>query len=232
MKKIFDHKLLTSYIETYSLNSIFKEKILGYMELFKFDKGELICTKDSEIEYMYFLVEGKIKVSTLHDNGKSILLRFNKPLSIFGDIEFLTDYKVQCNAEAQSQALLIGIKMDILRTYAYEDTKFLQFIIKNLSEKLYVISNSTSINLSYNLENRLASYIISIIDDENNLTNKEVDFSKPTEIASLLGTSYRHLNRVIQELVSKGIIEKNKKIVTVKNLKKLKELSDGNIYEN
>lgn len=232
MKKIFDHSLLTSYIETYSLNSIFKEKILGYMELFKFDKGELICTKDSEIDYMYFLVEGKIKVSTLHDNGKSVLLRFNKPLSIFGDIEFLTDYKVQCNAEAQSQALLIGIKMDILRAYAYEDTKFLQFLIKNLSEKLYVISNSTSINLSYNLENRLASYIISVIDDENNLNNKEVDFSKPTEIASLLGTSYRHLNRVIQEIVSKGIIEKNKKIITVKNFQKLKELSDGNIYEN
>lgn len=232
MKKIFDQDLLDSYIEIYSLNSIFKEKILGYMELFKFDKGELICTKDSEIDYMYFLVEGKIKVSTLHDNGKSILLRFNKPLSIFGDIEFLTDYKVQCNAEAQSQALLIGINMDTLRTYAYEDIKFLQFIIKNLSEKLYVISNSTSINLSYNLENRLASYIISVIDDENNLTNREADFSKPTEIASLLGTSYRHLNRVIQELVSKGIIEKNKKIITVKNFEKLRELSDGNIYEN
>lgn len=232
MRRINNLNMLLSYMEKYNLNSIFEKDMIQYMELFSFSKGELVCSKSSEMNYMYFLVKGKLKVYTLHDNGKSVLLRFNKPLNILGDMEFLTDFKIQCNVESVNESILIGIKTNDLLNHAFNDSKFLRFIIKNLSQKLYAVSNSASINLLYPLESRLASYLLSISFDENNSTNiSEIKTSKFTDLATLLGTSYRHLYRIINDFISKGIIEKKGSIIVIKDIDKLKELSDGNMYE-
>lgn len=67
-------------------------------------------------------------------------------------------------------------------------------------------SRNGSINLLYPLENRLASYIMATMGNEN-----RIEFDETlTEIAELLGTSYRHLLRTINNLVSKGILRKDK----------------------
>ncbi|MBV7276487.1 cyclic nucleotide-binding domain-containing protein [Clostridium sp. PL3] len=232
MKRINNLDMMLSYIEKYDLSSIFEKEMIQYMELFSFSKGELVCSKSSEMNYMYFLVRGKLKVYTLHDNGKSILLRFNKPLNILGDLEFLTNHKIQCNVESVNESIIIGIKISNLLKYAYDDSKFLRFVIKNLGQKLYAISNSASINLLHPLESRFASYLLSISFDENNSTSiSEIKTSKFTELATLLGTSYRHLCRVINEFVSKDIIEKRGNTIIIKNVGKLEELSGGNMYE-
>lgn len=232
MKRINNSDMLISYVEKYNLNSIFEKNMLQYMELLSFSKGELVCSKSSEMNYMYFLVSGKLKVYTLHDNGKSVLLRFNKPLNILGDLEFLTGYKIQCNVESVNESIIIAIKTSNLLKYAYDDSEFLRFVIKNLSQKLYAVSNSASINLLYPLESRFASYLLSISFDEDNSTNiSEIKTSKLTELATLLGTSYRHLCRVVNEFVSKDIIEKKGTTIIIKNINKLKELSGGNMYE-
>jgi CRP/FNR family putative post-exponential-phase nitrogen-starvation transcriptional regulator len=60
---------------------------------------------------------------------------------------------------------------------------------------------------------------------------EEIRTSKLTEIATLLGTSYRHLNRVIDKLIARKIIRKEKRAIIIENIKALKELSRGNLYE-
>ncbi|MCT8978814.1 cyclic nucleotide-binding domain-containing protein [Clostridium sp. CX1] len=231
MKKIFDINRLNQYIEEFELNSIFEKDMIEHMELFCFSKGDMICTKDNYVNYVYFLVEGKIKVYTLHDNGKSILLRFSNPLSILGDVELLSDYKGLCNVESVTETFLIGIEIVKLKKYAYNDTKFLRFVIKNLSYKLYNTSNATSINLLYPLESRFASYLLSISGEGSSSSGDDIRTSKLTEIANLLGTSYRHLNRIINEFVNKDIIIRKRGTIIIKDFHKLKELSSGNIYE-
>lgn len=233
MKRIHDTKLILSYIQKYELDKIFKSNIIKNMKLISFDNGELICSKDIELKYMFFLVDGKIKTYTLHSDGKSILLRFSQPLSILGDVELLTNYKVLCNVESIKETIFIALDMEKLRKYACEDNTFLKFIIENLSRKLYSSTNATSINLLYSLESRLASYLLSMSGYTNNETDCiEITIPKLTEIAPLLGTSYRHLNRIVKEFSSNNVILKKKSIIVVKNLERLKELSQGNIYEN
>jgi CRP-like cAMP-binding protein len=97
---------------------------------------------------------------------------------------------------------------------------------------LYTISNSTSINLLYSLEKRFASYIISISSEETSSKGiNEIKTTSMTEMATLLGTRYRHLNRVIRELVDKGIVSKRNGNISVLDYAALKELSGGLLYE-
>jgi CRP-like cAMP-binding protein len=119
-----------------------------------------------------------------------------------------------------------------INKHAGNDPVFLNFVIRNLGYKLYTISNSTSINLLYSLEKRFASYIISISSEEVNSKDiNEIKTTSMTEMATLLGTSYRHLNRVIRELADKGIVSKKNGNISVQDYAALKKLAGGLLYE-
>jgi uncharacterized protein (DUF488 family) len=52
-----------------------------------------------------------------------------------------------------------------------------------------------------------------------------------TDTANLIGTSYRHLNRVIRQFCSDGLVERSKGFILIKDREALKTLAGGNIYE-
>lgn len=232
MKRINDKNLLEVYIRGFGLNSVFQKDMRPFMNLMSFERGECICNTGDDLEYFYFNVKGKLKIYTLMENGKSLLLRFNKPLSILGDLEFISGYKIKCNVDSLNESHLIGIKIDDIRKHAFDDPVFLSFVIKNMGYKLYTISNSTSINLLYSLEKRFASYMISISSEESSSKDiNEIMTTSMTEMATLLGTSYRHLNRVIRGLQDKGIVSKKNGSISVLDYAALKKMAGELLYE-
>ena len=58
-----------------------------------------------------------------------------------------------------------------------------------------------------------------------------VDIDGINNLSELLGSSYRHLNRVIKNLSDLKIIEKNKNTIKILNLEKLTLLAQD-IYKN
>ncbi|MGE5678670.1 MAG: Crp/Fnr family transcriptional regulator [Pseudomonadota bacterium] len=232
MKRLNDKNLLEGYVREFKLDTMFQKDMRPYMNLMSFERGECICNTGDELEYFYFNVYGKLKVYTLMENGKSLLLRFNKPLSIVGDVEFMSGYRIKCNVDSLNESHLIGISVEDINKHALKDPVFLSFVIKNLGYKLYTISNSTSINLLYPLEKRFASYIISISgEDVASKERNEIRTTNMTEMATLLGTSYRHLNRVIRELSDSGIVSKKNGMISVLDYPALKGLAGELLYE-
>ena len=91
--------------------------------------------------------------------------------------------------------------------------------------KLASLSVSNSVNILYPLENRLASYILASYtnEDSNNTENL-------TQIAEFLGTSYRHLLRVVKEFELEKIIKRDNKKLVILDKDKLEELA-GDLYQ-
>ncbi|MFD3158050.1 cyclic nucleotide-binding domain-containing protein [Haloimpatiens sp. FM7330] len=231
MIRIKDEKKLDYYINKYNIEDVFSTDMKKYMELFSFNKNDHICRSNEKIDYFYFLVEGKVKVYTLLKNGKCLLLKFYKPLNIFGDIEFIDINTATSNIQAMETSLCIGISMNNIRQNALNDTKFLKYICKSLGNKLDKFSKYSSINLLYELENRLASYLLAITPYNDDLSYKDEIFTyKLTEMADLLGTSYRHLTRTLNKLCSEKIIKKEKHSIVILNRSALEQLA-GDIYE-
>ena len=87
-----------------------------------------------------------------------------------------------------------------------------------------------SINILSPIENRFASYLLSSL-PSNNFEEIFVDIDGINNLSELLGSSYRHLNRVIKNLSDLKIIEKNKNTIKILNLEKLTLLAQD-IYKN
>lgn len=209
MKRIHDSKLASQYIEKHNINELFSKDISPYMELFLFNKGDHICKEGENLSYLFFLVEGKAKVYSSLSNGKTLLLCFYNSGKIIGDVEFMKLEPANSNIQVIEDSYCIAISLQKVREYLLDDAKFLRFMCESLSQKLNRLSKNSSINLLYPLENRLASYILATGTNANiNEINVLIFNENLTEIAKLLGTSYRHLLRTLNILCKNGILKK------------------------
>jgi CRP/FNR family putative post-exponential-phase nitrogen-starvation transcriptional regulator len=227
MKRVYDKEKLKGYIDKYGIHQIFSRDMTEYMELLSFKENDYICKAGEQLDTFFFFVEGKAKVYAAQSNGKSLLLCFYYPFKVLGDLEFQHLEYADCTVQAIEGCYCIGISMDNIRRYLGEDVKFLRYVCGSLGEKLRRLSNYSSINLLYPLENRLSSYILGCRrSDEQNHILFEGNLS---EVAELLGTSYRHLLRTLKLLCGQKAIKKNIHNYEVLDIEKLESLA-GDLY--
>ncbi|SMF83765.1 cAMP-binding domain of CRP or a regulatory subunit of cAMP-dependent protein kinases [Paenibacillus uliginis N3/975] len=232
MKESNDREQLNLYLHAHQIQSIFPEQLLPYLTLYSYEQGERICSQGEPSEHVYVLVKGKIKVSTTSPEGKKLILSFKTPLEVVGDIEYVQGMDMINTVEAVSPVCMIVVRHHWLKKYGKEYPPLLQFLLDIITRKFCVKSNSMSFNLMYPVEVRLASYLLSVSFDESNSEFKgQLSTGSLMDAADLIGTSYRHLNRVIHQLSTKGLIERNKAFILVKDREGLQALAGHNIYE-
>lgn len=227
METINDKITIQYYIEKYHIRDHFTVDMLPFMTLHQYEKNEEILIAGEPLDYFYFIVEGKAKIFTRTENGKSVLLRFTRPLSELGSLELLHKNRhVNTCITAQFPTRVIRIAFNDLEKHALHDPVFLKYIVSRLSHKLETESNKSSLNSTYPFKNRLASYLISITEMKGERID-EIRIDKMTELATYLGTSYRHLTRVVKELEAEAIIKRTHKKFVILNYKALENLSGG-----
>jgi cAMP-binding proteins - catabolite gene activator and regulatory subunit of cAMP-dependent protein kinases len=225
MEKIMDKALLKQYISANRMDQLLEPAILKQSRIFSYKKGEYILEAQSNLEFLCFLVYGKVKVSYLFENGKAMFLKFYQGFHILGDLEFLRDIPVLCDVEAVKDSQVIAIPADLLRGGCGGDAVFLRYLAESLGDKLYATINNSSYNYIYPLINRLSSYILESASDEDTVFLDE----SFVEISQFLGATYRHLNRTMKDLEQRSIIRCEDKAIHILDRKKLRELSK-NLY--
>ncbi|MWV42898.1 cyclic nucleotide-binding domain-containing protein [Paenibacillus sp. HJL G12] len=232
MKELKDPKQLAEYMKDHQLEAIFNEPLISHMCLFSYEKGELICSQGQPAQYLYVLVKGKIKVYNTSTEGKTLIISFKNALEMIGDIEYIQGADFINTVEAVTPVSMIGIHHQWLDAYGKDHMPLLKFLLKIITGKFYMKSNALSFNLMYPVEVRLASYILSVsFDPSDVLFRGQLSTSELRDAANLIGTSYRHLNRVILQLCNEGILERGKGYIHVRDRDRLTDIAGHSIYE-
>jgi CRP-like cAMP-binding protein len=227
-----ENKKLQDHLKNHQLEAVFNEEMMANLALYKFEKGQHICRQGEPSDVLYFLVEGKVKIYTSSVEGKTLILSFKTHLDVIGDIEYVQEIATINTVEAVSPVVMIGVPYDVLKKHASNHVPLLQFLLKAITKKFYMKSNAMNMNVLYPVEVRLASYLLSVtFDVKEPQVNGKISTRSLTDIANLIGTSYRHVNRVIQKLCADEILERKEKFVRIKDREALKTLAGENIYE-
>lgn len=232
MKELKDNELLNHYLQVHKIKSIFNEQLTSHLTLYSFDQGELICSQGDSPQYLYFLVKGKLKIYTTSVEGRTLILSFKKPVEVIGDIEYVRGTDILNTVEAVSSVHMIGVHHQWLKKYGKDFSPLLQFLLEIITEKFYIKSNSLSFNLMHPVEVRLASYLLSVsFDESDSLLEDQLSTTTLKDAANLIGTSYRHMNRVIQQFCKDGLVERSNGFILIKDREGLIALSGHSIYE-
>lgn len=231
MKKNSDHEQLSAYLKEHHIESVFNEELKPYLTLYRFNPGELICRQGEPFEVLYVLVKGKIKIHTTTAEGKALILSFKTPLEVIGDVEYIQGIEMINTVEAVSPVDMIGVHHQWIRKHSADHSPLLRFLLDIITKKFYIKSNSLSFNLMHPVEVRLASYLLSVSFETSDAFEGEYAAISLTDTANLIGTSYRHLNRVIQKFCEDGLVERSKRSILIKDRVGLSDIAGRNIYE-
>ena len=222
---------IETYLKQYDLADIFTETSKGYLRIETFSEGDLLCVTGEPIDRMYFIVEGKIKISAASAEGKQRILRFKKAMTVIGYAEYINEREVLNTIEVITDVVALSIPYTILREHNTTNT-FLQFLLRVITTKWYADSKSASFHVLYSVEERFAGYLLSITSDfSDSLFYQEMRTSNPHDVADWLGTSYRHLNRIISTLCDEESLASRRGKIIILDVERIKEKANGNSYE-
>lgn len=231
MQSMIDPEAVQRLADRNGLGKIFSSTDIAAMELRRYGDGEVICSVGDRLESMFILMEGKLKIHTLLPNGKSMLVRFARPMSVIGDVELLRQYPVKNEVVSVGSSLLL-VASRKMPAGAGGEYGVAAFSDGELSHKMYTLGQTSALNLLYPVENRFASYLMSLFEETvGGQRVEEIRTSSLTETADLLGTSYRHLNRIVRRFIDEGIIERKRGRLSVLDQTRLAQLANGNLYE-
>ncbi|MNW30584.1 Regulatory protein YeiL [compost metagenome] len=232
MKEVQNSDQLDEYLRKYQLEKVFHEPLRSHLTLYRLAPGDIACYQGQRAEQMYVLVQGKVKIYTNSSEGQSLIVSFKTPLEVIGDIEYVRQIEIINTVEAVSSVDLIGIPYTWLRKAGDDHPPLLHFLLDIITRKFYVKSDFLSFNLMHPVEVRLASYLLSVSTEESDMTGAAHDDSiSLTDTANLIGTSYRHLNRVIMKFCHEGLVERGRGSIRIRDLKGLRAIVNRSMPE-
>lgn len=220
-----DQKVL-AYYTRYQLDRFVGMDRLDRFKIRHFARGENICELEQPVDYLYFFVEGRTRVFLPMENARQLLLCFYEPLQLFGDIEiFEQNPLATTTVEALTPCVCLSLRREVVVNQMATDPVFLKQLCLSLGRKLGRVIRNSALNLLHPLENRLASYILATATPNH---DRQLIFSgNLSQIADLLGASFRHLHRTLQSFCDQGILVKTNTNYVVRQIGELERRAAG-----
>ncbi len=205
--KVNDPRKRERYMEKYPVHRYFTSDVSAELELHTFKKGEHLCEERKTPDHLYFILEGKVKLSLIHQDGNVTLVQYYEPGDILGELELLGMRQQSQTIEAVGAVTCMALSFETCKGIMLEDTKFLQSLCRLIAGKMQRSVSKLVGMQTYPLENRLASYFLQ---KEDEVGYGQWMYVKLTDLAQYLGASYRHLSRIIKDFDDAGWIEKER----------------------
>ena len=217
MKTIKDKDTLNRLCASSYYRKIFSNDMNELTELFLCRPGDIVIEQNNRSSYLFYLPYGRLKVSYLTANAKTIIVNQLKGPCLIGEMELFNE-KESFTVEALEECLLVGFPLATCEKLLKEDVRFLQHVCVELSVKERNNVRRLLHSLSYPLKNRLARFILDY--SENDCFR-----IKKVTVAESLGVSYRHLESVMSSFVEDKVLAKEKLVYRILNKKELERLS-------
>jgi len=207
-----------------NIPSTLEQDIEQHGKVVDFYKGATLFSPEELLERFFVVFKGRIKVSQIElQSGKEQTLKILTTGDMY-DVVSLLDGELHENLlTALDDVQVMSFPMTIVRSWLYNNNGFNQLLFPYIAKQMREIEE-LAIDLSfYSTSQRLLKLIVKNFDPKTPNKLKLIHDLPHEEIASLIGTVRKVLNRHIQELKKANIIEVDRKNIRLKNNQELLE---------
>jgi len=199
-----------------------QEDVMKYGEVKHFSKSNILFYPEEMSKRFFFVLEGRVKVSQINlENGKEQTLNILTRGDMY-DVVTLLDEKLHDNLlTALDDVKVIVFPIKVVKRWMHEDPTFNKLLFPYIAEQFRHVEE-LAIDLSfYDTHHRLLKLLSKNIDPHDPSELDLINDLPHEELASLIGTVRKVLNRHIQELKNDGIIDVKRKNIALKDTQKL-----------
>jgi len=203
------------------------EKLVSLGRIKEYDKDAIIFLENETGNAMFIIIEGKVKVSRVSDDGREVILSILDEADFLGEMALLDGQARSANIIAIEKSKLFIIQrkdfIDLLAQHPNVSVSLLQELTKRIR-----IADMKIKSLSLkDAEGKVASVILQLADDMGKIRHGAVEIERlpmQQDLANMAGTSRETISRVMNTFKKKGFIELDGNKLKIMDYTKFKEL--------
>lgn len=196
MKSTRDPRILSRFLARCPISQWFDTPDLPFW-LFFYEKGECIDQLRNPGDYLQIILQGQARIYTLRIDGSYSPIQRVGPFTVLGDMEFCGQPVTPNRVEVTSPVTCLALPLSLCRDKLEEDTRFLHFLLRSLSQKL--MDFSTTESAFSTVEEKVLAFL-------QHAPNQALHNVEQTSFQ--LHCSSRQLLRALKTLQAKGVVEK------------------------
>lgn len=192
-----------------------------------FTKDSVVLFEHETGSALFVIVQGKLKVSRVSDDGKEVILTILSESDFFGEMAILDGLTRSANVTAMEDSELFIIQrsefLDLLQNHPEIAIALLQELTQRLRSADMKIK---SLSLK-DAEGKVATVILQLADDIGKIKQGTVEIEKlpfQHDLANMAGTSRETISRTLHSFAKKGMVELDGSKLKIINYEKFKEL--------
>jgi len=188
-----------------------------------FKKGEDPLSSADTVNYFYFVMSGKIKIYQLNlETAKEQILYLFSRGDMFDVVALLDAKPNEYISEVLEDSHIIQVPLEHVKHMIEEDSVFRQFFYSYMAQKLKSVEE-LAVSLSfYDVYQRIVQLFTKFTQIKNGKAElKLINNLKHEDIAAMIGSTRKVVNRTLQQLKKDDIIDISRKKIEIKNFQKL-----------
>ena len=174
-----------------------------------YPKDSVVFFENEPGDSLFMILEGRVKVTILGDDGREIILSILGPGDFFGEMSLLDDEPRSATAIAAEESELLLLARDDFQSFVSENRTIMGALIRVLASRLRHANQQISTLALLDVYGRVASVILEMANDEGKrLRDGRVSMRRAThqEIANRIGTTRETVTRMLKDLERHGLI--------------------------
>ncbi len=194
----------------------------------RFRKGQAIFHQGGASDRVIVLIRGRVKVSTLSDEGKEIVLAFRGPGDLLGELSAIDGEPRSATVEAIEEAEALAIPAAEFRSFliAHPDVGLL--LLQMLSRRLRDADRKRVEYGTHDTVGRVAARLVELAERYGRPVAKGIEIGLPLsqeELAGWTGASREAVSKALQTLRKVGWVITERRRITVLDLEALRRRS-------
>lgn len=210
-----------------TLSSSDLKEITPYVASVSFKKREVIFSEGDPSEWFYLVVDGKVKITKLSQDGKEIILEIIPSFDFFGGLAVLRGFPYPANAIAMEDTKLLRISRSNILRILDRFPNLMYCMALQLGERMKG-SHETLKNIALErVESRIASLLLKLSDKAGSKAEDgiviDIKLTKQ-DIAEMVGTTVETSIRTMSKLKKMNVVAEREGRIVISNLEKLRSL--------
>lgn len=190
-----------------------------------FKKGEDPLNSVNTSKYFYFVMSGKIKIYNIDfESSKEQTLYLLSYGDMFDVVSLLDGNPNNYLSKVLEDTHLVQVPLADVEEMILKNEQFRQYFYSYVASRLKSIEELATSFSFYDVYQRVLQLFIRFTENRDGFAKlKTIDNLTHEDIASMVGTTRKVVNRSLQKLKKDGIIEVSRKNIQIKNFEKLLE---------
>ena len=208
------------------LDDALMEEIEKLASLREFKKGDFLFLEGDEPEYLWFILDGEVKIYKEFASGKSAILGIFGQGSMVAEVAVIDGNPYPAGCQAVTGGMAATIKRDDALNVITSNPAVALRMMSGLGQKLRELTGDLGSMSVQSVIRRLSRLLVKLAEKLGTPKGDSIEldlFLTRKDLAELIGTSFEVAVRGLRKLQDENLLEISGKKLIVRDIKKLRE---------